>query len=108
MEAKSVTIAGQQYPVKLGHYALKKCLKRAGETKLTRLDAVLSDPDIENIPHFILAFVENGLKVESSKLKPPTIQEIEVELDGDLMFWGTVLTAVSGDIESPEKPDEGN
>ena len=108
MEVRNIEIAGNEYPVKLGHYALRKCLAKAGAKKLSELDKVLADPDADNIPHFVLYLVENGLRITETDTKAPKLSDIEYELDKDLMFWANVVQAVAPDVDNPENPDEGN
>jgi len=109
MEAKTVNIAGEDWPVKLGNMALAKIAKKAGTGgKLQDGLNELQNPTLENLPYYVQSIIANGLRFEDDERKPPSLADIDKALDAGLDLWAKVLEAASGDIEQPGKPDEGN
>lgn len=105
----TISIAGQDYPVKFGYTALTKMLKLAKKTKFTEIGEVMNDFPAESIPDAIKALIENGLKVEKSELTAPSLNEIRDELDEDVMLWINILNIVGESISVPETAiNEGN
>lgn len=108
MSKQTITIAGTEYPIKFGHSALVKMLQLAKMTKYTEIEKLIQDFPAEEAPTGVLALVENGLKVEGSKLKPPTLEEIQTEMDKDVLFWLDVLNKLGEELAPPEPVVEGN
>lgn len=102
-----INILGQQYPLKFGYSALTKFLKIAKKTKFTEIGEVINDFPVSGIPEGIQALVQNGIKVEKSETKAPSLDEIREELDNNIMLWVTVLNLVSESV-TPPAIDEGN
>lgn len=111
MNIKTITIAGEAYPVKLGNKAIVSILELEEKERLQDVIDILGNPKAAHIHKIVHALIVNGIKVAESEQKPPKLEAIAHALDCDFMLWTKVQTAALAEFieaakDAPETTEE--
>jgi hypothetical protein len=104
---QTLSIAGQEWPVRWDFTAIRRTLPLAGLKRMTEADQIGQELPFEAIPQFIRNVVLSGLARNKDKREAPSLDEIEDALNDDMSLARTAIeTVMSDSIDETAEPEE--